>query len=63
MEILEMKIKVNKLPDGCRVCSPDSEGCIFNQDKYCVLKQALNHKDCFVQNNCGIVPKNCPLTT
>ena len=61
MKVLDMKIKVDKLPDGCCVAREGDEGCSFNCDKYCILKQALHHKDCFVQNNRGIVPNDCPL--
>ena len=63
MKVLEMKINVDKLPDGCNVSEPSEDGCVFNCNKYCILKQALNHSDCFVQNNRGIIPTDCPLTT
>lgn len=61
MEVLEMKIKVDSLPDGCCAAKEVDEGCVFNCDKYCVLKQALNHRNCFVHNNRGVVPNDCPL--
>ena len=61
MEILEMNIKVDKLPNGCSVAKIGEESCIFNQHKYCVLKMALHQKNTFVQNNRGIVPTDCPL--
>jgi len=57
MNITKMDIKVDNLPDGC----VGYEGCVFNQQKYCVLKMALNKKNTFVQNNRNIVPKDCPL--
>lgn len=63
MKILEMNIKVDKLPDGCNVSKPNDESCIFNCFKYCILKQALHQENCFVQNNRGIVPDDCPLRT
>jgi len=50
-------MKVDNLPSG----GVGYEGCVFNQQKYCVLKMALNKKNTFVQNNRNIVPKDCPL--
>ena len=61
MKILSVNIKVDKLPDGCSVAKPDDEHCIFNCFKYCILKQALEQDKCFVENNRGIVPDDCPL--
>lgn len=61
MNILDMHITVDKLPDGCNVASPDDECCVFNCFKYCILKLALNREDCFVHNNRGVVPDDCPL--
>ena len=63
MKVIKINIEVDHLPNGCSVNDAYEEGCIFNRDKYCVLKQALNQKDCFVQNNRGIVPEDCPLRT
>ena len=61
MKVLSIDIAVNKLPDGCNVAKAEDDGCIFNRDKYCVLKQALERENCFVQNNRGFVPEDCPL--
>lgn len=61
MKILEMNLKVDKLPDGCSVAKESDESCIFNCFKYCILKQALHQGNYFVQNNRGVVPEDCPL--
>ena len=61
MKILEMDIKVDKLPDGCSIANIGDESCVFNCFKYCILKLALNKENCFVQNNHGIIPDDCPL--
>ena len=63
MNIVDMNIVVDKLPDGCSVTEPNEESCVFNQHKYCVLKMALKESNTFVQNNRGIVPDDCPLRT
>ena len=61
MKVLDINIKVDKLPDGCNANNPNNESCIFNCFKYCILKQALEQENCFVHNNRGIVPDDCPL--
>lgn len=61
MKILSMNIKVDRLPDGCSTHRYNDESCIFNQDKYCVLKMALNENDTFVHNNRNVIPNDCPL--
>ena len=61
MKVLDVDIKIDKFPDGCNVAKPDDERCIFNCFKYCILKQALERENCFVQNNRGIIPDDCPL--
>jgi hypothetical protein len=61
MQVLNLNVQVDKLPDGCSTSDPNHESCIFNCSKYCILKQALNRKECFVQNNRNIIPDDCPL--
>ena len=61
MNILEMKIVVDKLPDGCNIAKIGDEHCPFNRDKYCVLKQACGVQNTFVNNNRGVIPDDCPL--
>ena len=61
MNILEMNITVDKLPDGCNVDKPGDTECIFNCWKYCILKMALKNENCFVQNNRGTIPDDCPI--
>lgn len=63
MNIVDMNIVVDKLPNGCNVAEPNDESCIFNQHKYCILKMALKQNNTFVQNNRGIIPDDCPLRT
>lgn len=60
MKILKMEITVDRLPDGCS-SGCDGESCVFNQNKYCILKMALDHNDTFVQNNVNRIPLDCPL--
>ena len=60
MKILKMDITVDKLPDGC-ISRGYSESCVFNKDKYCILKMALDHNETFVQNNLNKIPLDCPL--
>lgn len=61
MNILKMDIVVDKLPSGCNISKPNEDSCVFNVNKYCILKMALNQKGTFVQNNRGIIPSDCPL--
>ena len=61
MKILKMDIVVDKLPDGCNIDNPNGTVCVFNQDKYCVLKMSLKKKETFVHNNRGVIPSDCPL--
>lgn len=49
------KIKVDKLPDSCRVCC-------FNLTKYCsALMVTEGYKTTFVQNNIDKRDEFCPL--
>lgn len=63
MKLISLDVMVDRLPDGCNVAKAEDERCIFSRDKYCVLKQSLGHENCFVQNNRGFIPTDCPLVT
>lgn len=54
MKINKIQIDLDKLPKNCI-------DCVFNQNKYCVLKIALEKQNTFVQNNRINIDKACPL--
>ena len=56
-----LSIKVDELPTNCSYSKECGDGCVFNQNKYCVLKMACNQSNAFVQNNRDNIPSDCPL--